>query len=232
MTHPRRKILYAILAAALLLAAGYGIWRLYPFVQSFAQPARLEWLRGWLQSFGWEGAAVLFGVQTVQVLTGIVPALPIQLAAGLSYGVAGVAICLGGVALGSIIVFTLVKKYGQPVVDRAFPPEKQGKLAFLRDAKRLEPIVFILYLIPAMPKDVFTYLAGLTPLTLQRYLTLTLIARAPTIFCTVFASKSLVEGDYLQAGIVFCITASLGILSMLFGKKIMARLERFAKKHG
>ena len=216
---------------AVLLAVGALLMRYYPLVEDLAKPENMAVLREQLQSFGWAGALLLCGVQILQVLSGIIPALPIQLAAGLSYGAwLGLLICLGGVAVGSIIVFSLVKKYGQPLVNKHFSAEKQSKLSFLQDAKTLEPIVFILYLIPAMPKDVFTYLAALTPLSLQRYLVLTLVARAPTIFCTVFASNSMIEGDYSTAIIVFCITASLGILSMLFRKRIMALLERTAKK--
>ena len=74
-------------------------------------------------------------------------------AAGLTYGAfGGLFVCLAGIFIGSTIVFLVVKRYGQPVVDRMFPREKQEKLSFLRDADKLGKIVFILYLIPAMPK--------------------------------------------------------------------------------
>lgn len=226
--HTLQKTAIAAVTTALLATAGLLLYHFYPIIQAWMQPERMEALRQDLQRFGIGGAFALAAVQALQVISGIIPALPIQIAAGLTYGaLPGLAICLGGIAAGSSAVFVLVKKYGEPVVNRIFPPEKQAKLAFLNDARRLELIVFLLYLIPAMPKDVFTYLAALTPLTWRRYLPLTLLARAPTILCSTFASGALMEGNYVQAALIFCVTAVLGLLCMLCSKRIMT----FLKKH-
>lgn len=204
--------------------------RFYPAVESLMQPETMAWFQSWLRDFGLTGALILVGLQTLQVLSGIIPALPIQIAAGLAYGaVAGLALCMCGILAGSSAVFALVKKFGQPLVNRAFSLEKQSKLAFLRDSKRLDYIVFVLYLLPAMPKDVFTFLAALTPLSLRRFLTITIPARIPAILCSTFASDALMEGNYFAAGVVFCVVALLGLLCMLGSKKIMAALERRSK---
>ena len=122
-----------------------------------------------------------------------------------------------------------VKKYGQPLVDRFFSYEKQHKLHFLHSHKRLNRIVFILYLIPAMPKDVLTYLAALTPLTLRRYLILTMVARTPTVLCSTFASGAIMEGNYTSAVLVFCISGTLGTLCLIFHKQILNRLKKHKK---
>lgn len=222
-------------AAGLALGAGFAggllLLRFYPAIQSLMRPEVMDAFRQRLASYGIFGALVLMGAQFLQVASGVIPALPIQIAAGLTYGAfIGLFICLCGIFLGSTLVFLLVKKYGRPVVDRMFSGEKQQKLAFLQNARRLERIVFILYLIPAMPKDVFTYLAALTPLTPRRYLLITMVARTPTILCTTFASDALMEGNYGQAIAVFCVTALLGILCMLASPKILTLLEKHAKK--
>lgn len=229
----KRKSIW--IGALLALAAGFAIGllflRFYPAIQSLMRPEVMDAFRQRLASYGILGALVVMGAQFLQAVSGVIPALPIQIAAGLTYGAfMGLLICLCGIFLGSSLVFLLVKKYGRPLVDRMFSGEKQQKLAFLQNARRLERIVFILYLIPAMPKDVFTYLAALTPLTPGRYLLITMIARTPTILCTTFASGALMEGRYGQAAAVFCVTALLGILCMLASPKILAILEKQAKK--
>lgn len=228
----KKKWIWGVIFCGATGVAGALVWaliRFYPLIQSLMQPEVMETFQKWLQSFGVLGAVVLVGVQFLQVLSGIIPALPIQIGAGLAYGaVWGLMICLCGVMLGSALVFAVVRRYGKPVVDRVLSQEKQGKLAFLQDGKRLEAIVFILYLIPAMPKDVFNYLAALTPLTMKRYLGIMITARIPTIFCSTFASGALMDGRYGQAVVVFGITATLGILCMVLSPRIMAFLERHA----
>lgn len=172
------------------------------------------------------GVLALIGIQTVQVVSGVIPALPIQIAAGLTYGAfGGLFVCLAGIFIGSTIVFLAVKRYGQPVVDRMFPRKEQEKLSFLRDAGKLGKIVFILYLIPAMPKDVFTYLAALTPLDFKRFILISMAARAPMILCDTFASGTLIEGDYRKSTVIFCIAAAIGVCGMIFSPKILQKLR-------
>lgn len=220
----------ALAALAAGFAAGMVLLRFAPAIRSLTRPETMEAFRAWLGSFGLLGALVLAAAQFLQVISGIVPALPIQIAAGLTYGaLPGLLICLGGILPGSALVFATVKKYGRPAVDRMFPPEKQKKLAFLNNASRLERIVFLLYLIPAMPKDVFTYLAALTPLPLGRYLMITLLARIPTIFCSTFASDALMEGNYAGAAAMFCVTACAGIACMIASPRILKFLQKKAR---
>lgn len=224
----RKQLLLTALAVFSGAAAGgLLLVRFAPAVKSLMRPELMEAFRERLSSIGPLGAAVLAGAQFLQVVSGVAPALPIQIAAGLTYGaLPGLLICLTGILAGSSLVFAVVKKFGRPVVNRLFTPDKQEKLAFLGRTRRLETIVFILYLIPAMPKDVLTYLAALTPLSLRRYLAITLAARTPTILCNTFASGALMRGDYLQAAGVFCFTAVLGVLCMALSPKILKALER------
>ena len=218
----------AVLAAALVLCAlGRLLWRCYPAVQGLMEPERMAAFREALHSFGAAGALALAGLQALQTVSGLIPALPIQLAAGLTYGAfGGLAICLSGIAVGSTVVFLLVKRFGQPVVDRMFPREKQSKLAFLLDAKRLEPIVFLLYLIPALPKDVFTYLAALTPLSFGRFMALSMVARVPMIFCDTYASGALMAGDYGAAAAAFLAACAAGGLGMLSAPRLLRFLQK------
>lgn len=221
-----KRWLTAVIATAVVGALAYLIRRYYPEIKGLTEPENMARFQAQLRSFGALGVLVLVGIQTVQVVSGIIPALPIQLAAGLTYGAfGGLFVCLSGIFIGSTIVFLTVKRYGQPVVDRMFPREKQDKLAFLRDANKLEKIVFILYLIPAMPKDVFTYLAALTPISFKRFILISMVARVPMILCDTFASGTLIEGDYGKSAVVFCIAAAIGICGMAFSPKILQKLR-------
>lgn len=229
-----RQKLYASLIIGTVIAAaavgGWLIWQYYPAIENQMKPENMAAFQQRLSAFGIWGALVLFAIQTLQVISGIIPALPIQICAGITYGaLGGLLLCMAGILAGSALVFAAVKKYGQPLIDRVFPAQKQHKLHFLYSHNRLNHIVFILYLIPAMPKDVLTYIAALTPLTLRRYLILTMIARIPTILGSTFASHAIMEGNYGSAVLVFCISGTLGILCLLFSKQILNWLKKFRK---
>lgn len=212
------------IGAAVLL-----IWRFYPQIEGLMQPERMDQFRQWLRSFGIGGVAVLMILQALQVLSGVIPALPIQLAAGLTYGaLAGGLFCLLAVGLSSAFVFMLVKRFGKPVADRMFSKSKLDKLAFLHHTEKLEMVVFIIYFIPAMPKDVMTYIAALTPLSMKQFLSITILARAPVIFCDTFASAAVMEGKYGAAIAMFCVIGGLGLLCLFGSKHILS----FLKKHG
>ena len=222
-----RLLLLAGAAALILGALGLLCWRYYPVVQGLLEPAQMDAFRETLQSLGAAGALALGALQFLQTVSGVIPALPIQLAAGLTYGpVGGLCICLVGIGLGSTVVFLAVKRLGQPLVDRVFPREKQQKLSFLRDSRRLEGAVVILYLIPALPKDVFTYLAALTPLSFRRFLLLSMAARVPMIFCDTFAAGALMAGDYRVAAAAFGVACLAGLGGMLCAPRVLRFLRR------
>lgn len=224
-------ILITFIALILIGAFSWLVWRYYPDIAGLTEPENMAAFKEKLHSFGVWGIFFLLGIQILQVISGIIPALPIQVAAGVIYGpVGGTFLCITGIFIGSALVFLTVKKFGQPVVDRMFPKEKQEKLSFLHHADRLNIIVFLLYLLPAMPKDVLTYLAALTPLNLQRFLGITIIARIPVLLGTCFAASAVMQGNYLSAAGVSCISGALGIVCMVNSKKILEKLKSLRKK--
>ena len=98
--------------------------------------------------------------------------------AGYAYGAfEGTVLCLVGAAIASAIVFLLVKKVGTRIVYLFVSREKMESLKFLNDEQKLGRLIFILFLIPGAPKDVLTYLVGLTRIRLYEFLIISLTAR-------------------------------------------------------
>lgn len=219
------------IAIAIAVIIGYLTWQYFPAIERLMKPENMSAFQKQLHSYGVWGILVLFAIQTLQVISGLIPALPIQICAGITYGAfGGLLVCMAGILTGSTLVFAAVKAYGQPLIDRVFPLKKQKKLHFLYSHNRLNQIVFILYLIPAMPKDVLTYIAALTPLTLRRFLILTTFARIPTVLCSTFASDAIMQENYGSAVLVFCISGIIGLCCMLLSKRILNWLKKMKQK--
>jgi uncharacterized membrane protein YdjX (TVP38/TMEM64 family) len=60
-----------------------------------------------------------------------------------------------GCVLASSGTFLLSNKFGIPLVTKLFKKTKLDEFAFLKGSRKLEMIVFILFLIQGTPKDMF-----------------------------------------------------------------------------
>lgn len=174
-------------------------------------------VKEFIGSFGWAGWLVALGLQFLQILVAFIPGELIETGMGYAFGaVVGTLLCYMGLALGEFAVFVIIRRLGKRAVEYFVPLEKLGKFSFLNDESRLKKTVFILFIIPGTPKDLLTYFAPLTKIKLSEFLTISLIARFPSVVSSTIGGNMLGEGRYLHAAILYTVT---GIVSLL-GLKI------------
>ena len=75
---------------------------------------------------------------------------------------------------------------------------------------RLQKIAFILYFVPGTPKDLFTYFFGLTPMRYSEFMTVSLLARIPSVISSTIGGNLIASGKYIAAVVLFLVT---GIVS-------------------
>ena len=170
-------------------------------------------LRAFLEGYGWKGRFILLGIQCLQVIVALIPGEIIELGAGYAYGaVEGTLLCLLGVGVSSSAIFLLVKKFGTPIVELFLPREKIQQLRFINSSEKLKRLVFFLFLIPGTPKDILTYFVGLTDLRLLSFLTISLIARIPSVASSAVCGQMLGDKDYVTAALVYAVTGVISIV--------------------
>jgi len=173
---------------------------------------------------------VYVALQVLQVVVAIIPGEFLEIAAGVAFGwFWGLLIAELGVALGTLIIFLVFRKLGKPLVHSMLGENKLAKLDRLNSHPKRDAIVFLIFLIPGLPKDLLTYAAAFFDMTVWRFLLLTLIARIPSIITSTIAGKSIIEKDYRTAVIIFLITSVIAISGFLFSEKIMHFIQE--KKH-
>jgi len=160
----------------------------------------------------------------VQIFLPILPGEPVEVLAGMSYGpIGGLLVIFLGAFLSSLIIFTLVRKFGKSFIYSFISKEKIEKLEnskLFSDPKRIDTILFILFFIPGTPKDLFVYLSGLLPIKLSRFLIISTFARFPSIISSTIAGSSLVEGNWTAIVMVYAITFALaGLITFAFHKR-------------
>lgn len=225
--YEKRRKLFSILSIVLFLTVIILLTVLFTCVFSPYLRSSEE-LHRFLESFGWKGRFILFGLQCVQVVVAIIPGEIIELGAGYAYGaVEGTLICLAGVALSSAVIFSLTKKIGTPLVEAFISREKIQQLRFINSEKKLKRTIFWLFFIPGTPKDVLTYFVGLTDIRLSQFLTITLIARIPSVLSSTICGQFLGAQDYRTAAIVYAITGGVSLAGYcLYNKVIQLRQKR------
>lgn len=194
-------------------------------------PVNLASFQECIRSLGVGGWLVLFAIQYVQIVIAFIPGGPIQVVAGALFGpLGGITVCLAGMLLATATVFALVQRYGHRVIGLFVKERELKQYKFLNDAKRLEKLVFLLFLLPGAPKDVLTYLFALTPIPLTRFMLISTVARAPAALTSVFAGNSVADGQWIKALVFFAVLTGVSALGLVLHRKLMAFYHK--KHHG
>lgn len=218
--------LIAFFVVVILLCA--LIW---PYVHEIFEPGGLDRVINDVRQAGPVGFLILLAIQFLQVVVAFIPGEVVQVAAGMIYGPwVGALIVLVGCVVSSAFVFLLVHKLGAPFVQAMVSEKHMAKFRTFENSGKLNIIVFVLFLIPGMPKDVFTYLVPLTHMPLRTFLLLSNIARIPGILVSTYAASGLVDGDIVQSLIIFLVAGAIAVVCILFYDKIMKAIERVTGK--
>lgn len=200
---------------------------LWPHMHKLFEPGGVDEMISTVRGAGPGGVFILLGIQILQVIVAFIPGEVVQLAAGALYGPFwGMVIVLLGCLISSYIIYQLVHRLGQPFVEGMVPTKYLEKFRAFEAKGKLEPLVFLLFLIPGLPKDTFTYLVPLTNMDVRKYLTITTVARIPGVFMSTFAAAGLMDGNIKQTVIVLVVLVILVVLGYIFKDKLIAMLGR------
>ncbi len=204
---------------------------LWPYFGEIFEEGGLERLTDRVRDAGWKGILILEAVQFLQVVVAFIPGEVTQMAAGIIYGPWwGAAIVLVGCIVSSAFVFVLVHKLGAPFVHDMVPKKYMDKFRQFEKSGKFNIVIFVLFLIPGMPKDVFTYITPLSDMKLGPFLAITNIARIPGIVVSTYAADGLMEGRIWESVVIFLALAAIAVLVLVFYNKIMDRLHGMAKR--
>lgn len=163
-------------------------------------------------------AAISFAlINTLHVILAAIPGEPLQLLGGYLFGTwGGLVVVSAGLAVGEVIVFLLVKKYGTRFVELFVSQDKLAELSFFNDPKRLNVMTFLLMFIPGTPKDLVTYVIGLTPMTLGTWMVISVPARTFGIVISTVVGNLVAAGNMLGAAAMFAVVLAISALGVVY----------------
>ena len=162
------------------------------------------------------GRLIYVGIQILQVFIAFIPGEVVEVAGGLAFGaIEGMLLSLIGVAIGSSVIFMLTKTLGMRFVELFVERERINEMKFIRDGRNLEWLVFYVFFIPGTPKDLLTYVVGLTRMKLVPFLIISLVARVPSVLSSTWGGDAIMSGEYTKAIIIFGVALGCSLIGLL-----------------
>lgn len=225
LTARQKKIAALCALAAFLLLSAAVCWFVgKPMIRFAKQP---ELFRQWVDGLGLWGKGAYVGMCLLQVVVAIIPGEPLEICGGYAFGgLWGSVLCMLGLFLGSVIVFWLVRKLGQPMAEIFFSPEKLEKLHFLKHSPKRNFLFWLIFTVPGTPKDLLCYFAGLTDISWGTWLLLCSVGRLPSVLTSTVGGSFLGGKSYLFAGLVFGGTLLLSLVGLLIYRCVCRRHEK------
>ena len=169
-----------------------------------------------------------------QVLLFPIPGQFTGIAGGYFFGyILGTFYSIIGLTIGSYIAFYLARKFGKPLVEKIDKKDKIKHFERLIKNKE-EPILFLVLLLPFMPDDLISFIAGLTKIRTSNFILITIIGRLPGFFFLNLVGAGLSESGskfiFLMAFIVIA-SIILFLYRNSLEKYFMSLIERQKNKH-
>jgi uncharacterized membrane protein YdjX (TVP38/TMEM64 family) len=129
-----------------------------------------------------------------------------------------------GLTLGSIVAFVASRIMGLPLVKLMAKQETIDEFRFVT-APRGTMAVLVLFMIPGFPKDILSYLLGLSPMKFRNFVVVCGLGRIPgTLMLAVAGSSLYKENWYLLAAVSLVCIVCLTVLYFR-GERIKAWIK-------
>lgn len=203
-----------------LLICGLLTWVLYEtdLIRLFTNR---EYLEQFLSRLNPAATVFVFVVlQSLQVVFAPIPGEATGLVGGILFGEFwGVVYSTIGLTIGSYMAFSLSRRFGQPFVDRFVSKTLIEKFDYLLHHKGAF-LVFLLFLIPGVPKDALCYILGLGHLSTIEFLVIGTTGRLFGTVLLTLGGTYIRHEEYQKFWILTAVAIVVVILAMLFRERI------------
>lgn len=215
--------LILIIILIFIIAAGYEYYHSY--AEAFKDPNKIKKT---VLSYGKYSVFAFILMQITQVIAFFIPGEVIQIAGGYIYGtILGGTISLFGITLGSIIVFGISYLLGKSLIKKLISKKQFDFFDRLLNSGRINFVVFLLYLIPGIPKDVLAYICGIANISFKNFIIYSTLGRIPGIFISAYFGAGLWSGGKTKLVVIAILMTILFIIGAFKGERI---IKGFIKK--
>jgi len=194
---------WALASAALATCLALVIWLVAIDAPSVRFLLRLyrepHFLKHTVRSWGWAAPVVFMAIQALQVIISPIPGEITGPVGGALFGTLwGVIYSTVGLTVGTLVCFGVGRLWGEPLVRPFLSEHNWNRMSFIVEAEGAI-ICFVLYLIPGFPKDIISYLFGLSPMPFWVFAVVSTLGRLPGTWMSSYFGAHVGDQQYLYA---------------------------------
>lgn len=232
-TESRRKLIISILKILLLLAIVIGIplyiWFFHGEIIS--RWKSVDDIVAFLEHYETESIIVYIVLQIIQVIISVLPGQIFQMAAGYLYGFwAALLFAMTGAIIGTAISFMIAKVLGRDFLHILFGEERISYYVERLNSKRMYTLVFLIYLIPGIPKDMVSYASGISEIRFKPFIILSSIGRIPGMAGSLLMGTMLEDEKFGFAIGIGLVAVIMCILCVVFKDTLIKFLDKAYEK--
>lgn len=187
----------------------------------------LEEFKKYIFEMGHLGGVMIIVFQMLQTIIAPIPGEIVQIAGGYLYGVPlGTIYNLTGLIIGAGIAFYFTRFLGGEYITNLIEKKKLKWISDIMTSRKFEFILFVIFVVPGLPKDFMIYVAGLTAIKPARFFGILTISRLPWIISSASVGANINAGNYKLTIIISSIAIIFCILGMIYKDKIIKKLSR------
>ena len=192
---------------------------------------RRERVVEWIRSLGAWGFAGFILLQVIQVVAAPIPGEATGVLGGYLYGpFRGVLLSTVGLTLGSYIAFSISRYFGRPLTERFVDARTMERFDYLLHHKGAF-LVFLLFLIPGVPKDYLCYILGLGHLTTFEFLSIATTGRLLGTMLLTLGGSYLRNHQYYRFFLLSGVAVVLVFLAIAYRDRIEQFFKRLHERH-
>lgn len=226
----RIRIVISVLKLLILggIVIGVPVFVYYNYPELVDRFRSLEEINKLLKQYKTASIFIYIGLQIFQIIVSVLPGQALQFAAGYAYHFwLGLLFSVIGVALGTVITFYLARLLGKDALQVIFGEEKFSRFVHTLNSKRSFIVLFVIFLIPGIPKDLFTYAAGVSEIRIIPFLLLSLIGRMPAMIGSILMGNMFYNGSYIGLIIMGAAAVALFVAGIVNRNKMVKWTDRF-----
>jgi len=166
--------------------------------------------------------------QVVQIVVAPVPGEVTGLLSGYLFGTwFGLLYSTIGLTLGTMAAFWIGRWLGGSVLARYARHPVFARFGFLMEAEGAI-LAFVVYLIPGFPKDVVSYLFGISPMPAWIFALVSTLGRMPGTWVLSAQGARVATGQYVELALLTALTAAVALPLYYYRRQILSRAHRSA----
>jgi uncharacterized membrane protein YdjX (TVP38/TMEM64 family) len=220
------RIRWALAVGVLALALMVVVWLVVtdaPIVRLVIRLYRDNaFLRESVASWGWAAPIVFVLIQALQVIISPIPGEITGPVGGALFGTTwGVIYSTIGLSVGTTICFLLGRLYGEPLVRPLLSEHHWARMNFILETEGAI-LCFVIYLMPGFPKDIVSYLFGISPIPFWVFAVVSSVGRIPGTWVSSYVGAHVAEQEYVYPLLLLALVAAVTVPVYYYRHRIVA----------